>query len=69
MDGGVTYRGLYLRRGSAENAFRTCHRRGWEPLLRRVLGVWVVSVSVEPLQHVATLTPQPSGRLAAGSHR
>ena len=48
MDGGVTYRGLYLRRRSAENAFRTCHRRGWEPALVRRFGVWVVEVRMEP---------------------
>jgi hypothetical protein len=59
MDGGVTYRGLYLRRGSAESAFRTCHRRGWEPLLERVFGVWVVSVGIEPLQRAVTFAPHP----------
>jgi hypothetical protein len=68
----VTYSGYYLRRTSAENAFRTCHRRGWEPLLRRVLGVWVLRVSLEPLQPVATFAPQSGqvyGRLAANSRR
>ena len=68
----MTYSGYYLRRTSAENAFRTCHRRGWEPLLRRVLGVWVLSVSIEAHQPVETLAPQSGqvyGRLAASSRR
>ena len=43
----MTYSGHYLRRSSAERAFRTCHRRGWEPTLGRRFGVWVVSV-VQP---------------------
>jgi hypothetical protein len=68
----VTYSGYYLRRTSAENAFRICHRRGWEPALGRRFGVWVVRVELDELQPVATLAPQSGqvyGRLAANSRR
>jgi hypothetical protein len=49
----LTYSGYYLRRATAEKAFRTCHRRGWEPTLQRRLGFWIVGVRIEALQPVA----------------
>ncbi|MDE3025653.1 MAG: hypothetical protein KGI93_08795, partial [Acidobacteriota bacterium] len=60
-------------RGSAETAFRTCHRRGWEPTLERRLGVWIVDVRLDAPQFaVVTGDPQSgqrNGPLAASSRR
>lgn len=69
----VTYSGYYIRHRSAEQAFRTCHRRGWEPTLARRLGVWVVGVRIDPVQ-LGELTGAPqsgqrNGLLAASSRR
>ena len=44
---GVRYSSYYLKRSTAEAALRTCHRRGWEPTLRRSFGVWIVSVRID----------------------
>jgi hypothetical protein len=69
----VTYCGYYLRGSTAERAFQTCHRRGWEPVLGRRLGVWVVGVRLDPVQpFVVTGEPQSgqrNGLLAASSRR
>ena len=65
----MTYSGHYLRRSSAERAYRTCHRRGWEPTLGRRFGVWIVAV-VQP--DVVTWAPQSgqrNGALVASSRR
>jgi hypothetical protein len=72
MHAGVRYSGLYLRRSTAENAFRTCHRRGWDPTLGRRLGVWIIGVAIDPLQPAVTGEPQSgqrNGFLAASSRR
>jgi hypothetical protein len=47
--------GWYLRRRSAEAGLRVCRRRGWEPTLRRTLGVWIVRVEIPRLGDVVTL--------------
>lgn len=56
----MRYSSYYLRRSTAENAFRVCHRRGWEPTLRRAYGLWNVCVAIEPLQPVVPVAPEPS---------
>jgi hypothetical protein len=56
---GVRYSGYYLRRSTAEAALRTCHRRGWEPTLRRSFGIWVVGVHIEAPEPVAVGAAQP----------
>ena len=56
---GVRYSGYYLRRSTAEAALRTCHRRGWEPTLRRAHGLWIVSVRLEAPQPAEIGAAQP----------
>lgn len=68
----MRYSSYYLRRSTAENVFRVCHRRGWEPTLRRAFGLWNVRVAIDPLQAVVIGEPQSGqryGRLAASSRR
>jgi hypothetical protein len=65
----MTYSGFYLRRTSADSALATCQRRGWEPSLRRVFGLWIVQVAIEaPRPALTAAARQPvsvAGRHAA----
>jgi hypothetical protein len=58
----VRYSGHYLRRSSAEAAFRVCQRRGWEPTLDRRFGVWVVGVRIDAPAPAAAAARQPALR-------